>query len=299
MPDVAQKRLGLSAILITPIWTSENPNEFIIVLQTNASKRWHEPEIELIENLANRGAVALMNINLHHEREVAAVLEERQRIAANMHDGLAQTLSLLGMRVDRMQETVEDDPDSKTKEALRDIRDVVTCASTEVRRSIATLQEKPLPRRKLQDLLQTMLENIRTETGPVLQFDPATIQPLYIVSKQTDQILPAVHEALLNAIYHAQARTVSIHLEAAQEDIRLIVEDDGKGFSLDSRDWYGDHFGLSIMQARAARIGGQFQIDTSPGKGTKITLTWRPEFSEVRNSNQGSAATLRTNGIGR
>lgn len=299
VPDRTRERLGLSAILVTPIWTSENPDEFIIVLETNSSKLWREPEIELIENLANRAAVALMNINLHHQREVAAVLEERQRIATNMHDGLAQTLSLLGMRVDRMQDVIEDDPDPKTKELLRDIRDAVTLASTEVRRSIATLQEAPRPRRTLQEQLQAMLENIRTEAGPVMHFDPGVIQPLYIVSKQTDQILPAVHEALLNAIYHAQARTVSVRLEAAQHEVRLTIEDDGIGFSLESPDWYGDHFGLSIMQARATRISGQLKIDTSPGKGTKVTLTWKPEFSEARNSNQSPAATLQTKGIER
>ena len=298
LPDGARERLGLSAILVTPIWSSENPEEFIFVLETNASRTWREAEIELIENLANRAAVALMNINLHHQREVAAVLEERQRIATNMHDGLAQTLSLLGMRVDRMQEIIDDDSDSKTKESLRDIQNVVIFASTEVRRSIATLQEAPQPRRTFQELLEAMLESLRTDAGPVLRINPGDIQPLYIVSKQTDQILPAVREALLNAIYHAQAQTISVLLEVAQENVRLIVEDDGIGFSLDSPNWCGDHFGLSIMQARVARVGGQFQIEASPGKGTRITLTWIPEFYDVRNSNQSPVFSSQVNGIG-
>jgi PAS domain S-box-containing protein len=299
LPDGARDILGLTAMLITPILTSENPGEFIIVLETNAYRHWHELEIELIESLANRAAVALMNVNLHHQRELAATLEERQRIAANMHDGLAQTLSLLGMRVDRMQEIIEDDSNPETEEALREIRDVVTLASTEVRRSIASLQEAPRPRSSLQDLLQAMLENIHTKAGPVLQFDPGSLQPLYLVSKQTDQVLPAVHEALLNAFYHAKAQTVSVRLEVEQEYIRLTVEDDGVGFSQDCTDQDGDHFGLSIMQARAARMGGQFQIDTSPGKGTRITLTWTPEYSESRNSTPSPALTLQENGIGR
>jgi len=299
VPDGARKKLGLSAIMITPIWSSGNPEEFIIVLETNASRRWREAEVELIENLANRAAVALMNINLHHQREVAAVLEERQRIATNMHDGLAQTLSLLGVRVDRIQEIIEDDPDSKTKESLRDIRDAVTFASNEVRRSIATLQEAPQPQSTFQGLLEAMLENLRTDAGPVLQFTSGDLQPLYIISKQTDQILPAVREAFLNAIYHAQARTVSIRLEMAQENVHLIIEDDGIGFSLGSSNWSGDHFGLSIMQARAARVGGQFQIESSPGKGTRITMTWKPEFSDVRNSSQSSIMKMQANGIGK
>jgi two-component system nitrate/nitrite sensor histidine kinase NarX len=230
---------------------------------------------------------------------VAAALEERQRIAANMHDGLAQTLSLLGMRVDRMQEIIEGDSDSKIKDALHEIQDMVTVASTEARRSIASLQEAARPRSSLQDLLQEMLENIRTEGGPELQFDPGPVQPLYIVSKQTDQVLPAVHEALLNAFYHAKAQTVTVRMELEQEDIRLTVEDDGIGFCQDCPDQDGDHFGLTIMQARAARLGGQFQIDTSPGNGTRVTLTWRPEYSGLRNSKPSLGLNLQANSIGR
>lgn len=295
LPDGVQDRLGLSAILITPIWTSEKPSEFIIAMETNGSRRWHEPEIELIESLSSRAAVALMNVNLQHQREVAAALEERQRIAGNMHDGLAQILSLLGMRVDRMQEIIEDDSDSKTKEALGEIRDVVSLASTEVRRSIASLQEAPRPSRSLQELLQAMLENIHTNARPVLQFNPGSLQPIYIESKQTDQVLPAVHEALLNALYHAKAQNVSVWLEFNQDEIHLAVEDDGVGFSLDCANQDGDHFGLNIMRARVARIGGQIQINSSPGKGTRIMLTWRPEFSEVHNSSQLPDIVLQAN----
>jgi PAS domain S-box-containing protein len=299
LPDGARDRLGLSAILITPIWISKNPEEFIFVMEANATTQWREPEIEQLESLANRAAVALISANLHHEREVTAALEERQCIAANMHDGLAQTLSLLGMRVDRMQEIIEDDSDSEIVDALGDIRDVVNLASTEVRRSIARLLETPRPRSSLQYLLQAMLENIRTEGGPVLKFDSGSVRPLYIVSEQTDQVMPAVHEALLNAFYHAKAQTVYVRLESNQGNIHLTVEDDGVGFSLDCPDKYGNHFGLSVMRARAARIGGQIQIGTSPGKGTRITLTWTPEFSELQNSSQSPDMALQANGMGR
>lgn len=278
LPDGARDRLGLSAILITPIWTSENPGEYILVMETNASHRWHEPEIELIERLANRAAVALINVDLHHQSEVTATLEERQRIAANMHDGLAQTLSLLGIRVDQMQEIIEDDSDSKTEDALREIRDVVTLASTEARRSIASLQEAPRPRTSLQDLLQAMLENIRTDGGPVLQFDPGSVRPLYIVSKQTDQLLPIVQEALLNARSHAQARTVILNLEQVGGLIKINIHDDGIGF--DQKALQTDergHFGLSIMRARAKRVGGRLRIESAPGAGTRVSLDWKPE----------------------
>jgi PAS domain S-box-containing protein len=288
LTDGARERLGLSAILITPIWISEKPLDFIIVMETNSSRRWHEQEIELIESLANRAAVALMNVDLHLHREMAVALEERQRIAANMHDGLAQTLSLLGIRVDRIHELIEGDSDPETEDALREIREVVTRASTEVRHSIASLQEAPPPPSPLQDQIQELLGNYRIEGGPQLLFDSGPVQPVYIPCDQMDQVLPVVNEALLNATRHAQAQTISIRLEIVQENACITVEDDGIGFNLDCIDLNGDHFGLSVMQARAARIGGQLQIRTSPGKGTGLSLTWRLDSSVTHNHNESA-----------
>jgi signal transduction histidine kinase len=283
LPDGARERLGLSAILVTPIWILDRPQDFIIVLESNTARRWHKQEIELIESLANRAAVALMNIDLRLQREMAVALEERHRIAANMHDGLAQTLGLLGMQVDQMHEFIEDNPDPETEGALNEIREVVARAATEVRHSIASLQEAPPPPSPLQDQIQELLESHRIEGRPQLKFDSGLVQPLYIPGDQLVQVLPVVNEALLNAFRHAQAQTISIRLEVVQENACITIEDDGIGFNLDGIDLNGDHFGLSIMQARAARIGGQLQIHTSPGKGTRLRLAWRLDSPVTQN----------------
>ena len=161
LPDGARDRLGLSAILITPIWTSNNPDEFIFVMETNTSRRWPGPEIEQIESLANRAAIALISANLHHQREMAAALEERQRIAANMHDGLAQTLSLLGLKVDQANELITQGDRLPARQMLKQMHDVVGQASNEVRLSIASLQADVQPRRSIQDLLGELVDQFR------------------------------------------------------------------------------------------------------------------------------------------
>ena len=285
LPDELINKLNMRAALLVPIWSSENPQEFIFLMDVTTVRQWRSQELELIESLANRAAVALVNARLHNQLELAAALEERQRIAANMHDGLAQTLSLLGLRVDRMQDLVEDGSSPEIEASIIEIRDVVANASTEVRRSIASLHEAPRPRRSLQDLLWDLVAQFRAVDQPELQFFPGNIQAQFLLPEQTDQILPVIQEAIMNAHHHSQAQIISIRLESSDGEICITVEDDGTGFDLNAPRHSRDHFGLSIMQARAARIDGKFQIDTSPGNGTRISLAWRPESSEMWKSN--------------
>jgi two-component system nitrate/nitrite sensor histidine kinase NarQ len=94
---------------------------------------------------------------------------------------------------------------------------------------------------------------------------------------------------VLNACRHANAQTVSIRLVKSDPEILLIIEDDGIGFDMDAPRSTSDHFGITIMQARAARIGGKLQIETSSGKGTRIKLVWKPELNKTPKSiNQSS-----------
>lgn len=280
--EILGSELGKGTILIAPVWSAEKPGECILILAVEHSKGWTRREIELIESLANRSAVALVNARLHRQLELAAALEERQRIAANMHDGLAQTLSSLGMRVDRMQETIPTGLAPGAEGALREVRETVNRAVAEVRQSIASLQETPRPRRSLQQLLQALLSGLENSSGPKLALDTGGLPALYLRGEQAEQVLAVVQEALLNALHHAQAQTVRVSLAKLADQLQVSIGDDGAGFDPQNDLLEGHHFGLSIMQARATRIGGQLDIDSAPGKGTRISLSWPPESPAAR-----------------
>ncbi|NIV38206.1 MAG: hypothetical protein GWN58_54960 [Anaerolineae bacterium] len=97
---------------------------------------------------------------------------------------------------------------------------------------------------------------------------------MFLPRDQGTQALPVVQEALLNARRHAQARHITLLLERQGQEVSIAVEDDGRGF--DPGAWWEnsqDHFGLSIMHARAARIGARLQVDSAPGQGTRVALT--------------------------
>jgi two-component system nitrate/nitrite sensor histidine kinase NarX len=233
---------------------------------------------DLLTKLANSAAIALENARLYEQAERVAMLEERQRIAAEMHDGLAQTLNYLRLKVEQAAEGVEAGRGAQAMDDLRHMGAAITQASQEVRQSIANLQEGPQIPLALQDRLAEMVEEFTAQDGPPVDLALRRQVPVCLPPGETEQVLRVVREALLNARRHAQARHITLCLEQQGSELRVSVEDDGQGFNpqapaLDG----GHHFGLSIMRARAARIGGQLAIHSRPGRGTRVSLAWDGE----------------------
>lgn len=267
--------LGIRTVLCTPVWVNREPIEFLFLLDRRVIRHWKPEELKLIESFVNRAAVALENAYLHKQLEWAAALEERQRIAADMHDGLAQTLSLIGLNVDRAENMVRSGANGSVVDELKNIRHNVALATADVRRSIASLQDTPPPKRSLQDQLEEMVAQhlLGGELNVELTLSP---QPeIFLPSDQSSQVLPIFQEALLNIRRHARAKNVNLSLEQYPDHLCLSLEDDGCGFDTHEpvQDSLG-HFGLNIMRARAAQVGGILEIDSSPGEGTRLCLTW-------------------------
>lgn len=235
---------------------------------------WRKEDLELIESFVNRATVALTNADLCRQLEWAAALEERQRIAEDMHDGLAQMISLLGMQIDDLSDLIRRKSIRQATETLSSMRNTVDRASVDVRRSITSLQSSPQPRRSIQELLAELPSQLPIGEGPEINLIMKANGPLYLPLGQRNQAMSVLQEALLNAWRHSKANTIRLILEANQFEIKLIVEDDGIGF--DPQEWWKntqDHFGLGIIHGRAARIGAQLRIDSSVVQGTRVVLT--------------------------
>jgi signal transduction histidine kinase len=278
VPEAWKERFNIRSVLCLPVWVNEEPVEYLFLLDQRSSRRWRPEELKFIEAFINRAAVALENANLHKQLEKAAALEERQRIAANMHDGLAQTLSLLGLKIDEASELVENETNGDIIDELSDIRNTVGQASAEVRRSIASLAKSPPPRRGLQDQLCDLSNQIFQDGLPSVELITGDTQALFLSPDQSSQILPIIQEALLNTRRHARAQTIKIELARHADQAMLTIQDDGQGFNQDSSGLDDrDHFGLSIMRARARRIEADLRIESTSGEGTLVRLTWKPD----------------------
>ncbi len=212
-------------------------------------------------------------------RAHAAALEERQRIAAEMHDGLAQVLGYLGLKSDEATTLLQSGQVPAAAGTMQQIRTAIGQASYEVRRSIASLHEKPPAPQSLQSALAALAAEPATN-GPAVTVVGINDEPLYLPRPQQEQVMRVVQEAVTNARKHAAAKQVTIALSTlhgsdAAAGYLIAVADDGCGFDPErAAGTHDEHFGLSIMAARAERLGGRLRIASTRGAGTRVELSW-------------------------
>ena len=241
-----------------------------------------------LEDLVNLRTEALSQANVQLRAEIAerrriegrlelvAALEERQRIAATMHDGLAQTLSYLAMRADQAAGQLEAGATETSLRELHGIQDTISRAIQEARASIASLSARPRMRRTLQAELEALVSRLQDDDLDVaVDLETTPDAPVVLSDRTQEQVLRIAQEAVVNARKHAQAHRIRLILEHRGRWHRLRVRDDGVGFDPERLRPDGDHhFGLSIMQARATQLGGRLAIRARPGEGCEVSLTW-------------------------
>jgi two-component system nitrate/nitrite sensor histidine kinase NarX len=241
-------------------------------------KDYFQPEaVELLTQLANIAAIALENARLYEQAERSAALEERQRIAAEMHDGLAQTLGYLHLTIDQINTLIEQGQLEPARMMFERVQAVIDQANLDVRRSISRLDEDIPLHFTLQEQLQRLAEECSNRERTVV-WQNNLASPLVLPRQEMEQVLRVAREALFNAKAHSQAQQISLELVQNGERVAIIVTDDGIGFDPDQtvQPDGSQHFGLSIMRARAARIFADLNIHSAPGEGTRLSLSWTP-----------------------
>jgi len=230
-------------------------------------------ETRALTLLANSAAIAIANARLveseRRQAEQAARLAERERLAADLHDHLAQTLGFLNLEIDQVRAALAADGPKDAQAELDRMKTAVGEAYRQVRAALVGLRE-PLPAGDdLIDKLNACLADFRETSGlPAELFvsDPSALALPRLAQAQAYLI---VREALVNVRRHAQAQQASVRIDCIDGQARFTVEDNGRGFDVSSVE--GDHhLGLTIMQARAERSGGYLTVDSTPGAGTKI-----------------------------
>lgn len=243
-----------------------------------SQNRFAAESTEMLTKLANVAAIALENARLFAQAERVATLEERRRVAAEMHDGLGQTLSYLGLMTDQVVEFLSEKQEGAALEHLHKTRETIEKATADVRRAINNLMdETPAANNELCLRLRNILEEIASEHD--LQADwHVDGDAIPQCSQQTaEQVYNITREALVNAARHAKAKTVSIRVGQLEGKYFVSIQDDGVGFDT-SQPAPGGHFGLHIMQARAKHIGGRIELESTLGQGTRLTLIWSKEM---------------------
>ena len=219
--------------------------------------------------VANQAAITLVNAQLYEQAQALATLQERQRLAQNLHDAVNQSLFSAGLIAEVLPRLWERDPD-EGRRSLEDLRRLTRGALAEMRGLLAELRPQVLIDSELGDLLRqlgnafTGRTNIPVVVTVVRQRDlPADVQVAFYRLCQ---------EAFNNIAKHARAGKVALHLQYEAGTVELHIRDDGRGF--DSEQISSGHYGLSMMRERAEAVGAELIVTSRSGQGTEIAVHW-------------------------
>ena len=244
-----------------------------LCVSSSQANHYSKDATDVATKLANTAAVALQNAQLYAQAERVAMLEERHRLAAEMHDGLGQTLSYLGLMTDQVANLVSSGQNEAALDHLRKTRETIEKTTSEVRIAINSLLDESPPVLDLRMRLQNTVEVFKKETSLCVDWQ-VEMECAPDCSRQvTEQALNITREALKNVARHAEAKHVTVQMGRMNGYHFVAIEDDGKGFDTSQPEPSG-HFGLRVMQARAAHIGGELLIESAPGAGSRVTLTF-------------------------
>jgi signal transduction histidine kinase len=225
---------------------------------------------ELIELLASHAAIAITNARLYERSRELSMLSERNRLSLELHDVVSQKLFSLNLAAEAAATLLDRGPD-EARPQLERVRDLAREALAELRALIFGLRPAELERDGLEGVLRkeaTMLQRVH---GVQVRVD-ADGQPPAVEPACAGEILRIVEEALHNAVRHAAAHTVTVHLHGAEHTLKVEVSDDGVGFDPTDPELRSRHLGLTSMEERARELGGTLTFSARPGSGTVVSL---------------------------
>lgn len=198
-----------------------------------------------------------------------AALEERARLARELHDGLAQDLWLAKLRTG--QAAAISDLPPEARRALEEAGTAIDSGLADAREAVAALRSTGQSHDGFCDLLRRDVEDFGDRFGIRVEFAFGGEHTTRVAARTQAEVLRIVHEALANAAHHADATIVGVRLQVGEDRLRVRVVDNGRGFEPASVP--EGRFGLTSMRERAALIGGRLRVLSRPGSGTRVVLT--------------------------
>lgn len=240
-----------------------------MVLASGVDRQITQEELSLLAAIGQQVGVAVENARLYDQAEESAALAERSRLARELHDSVTQSLYSVTLYAEAAARLISSNEVATAAEHLRELRDTAQEALREMRLLIFELRPPLLEKSGLVAALQARLDAVEGRAGMRTDFqvEGSRRVPFGI----EEELYHLAQEALNNVLKHANAKHVQVHLRFLQDGTWLEVMDDGVGFE-PAAARAGGGLGLSGMEERAQRLGGQLQIESAPGKGTRVVV---------------------------
>ncbi len=264
-----------------------------------AENEFLEDEHELLESIGQHLGMAIEKAGVEEDARTLSIIEERTRMAHELHDSLAQTLASLRYKVRLFDDSLNQGKEEVIWHELEGLENIIDDAYAELR-SLITHFRAPIDGKGVVRSVQRLSERFRQETDlDVFYYHNWNLEEL---SRDAEiEVVRIVQEALANIKKHAQASSVRILLSSTEEGhCSLLVEDDGIGLPQKRKKMNketGEHIGLSVMRERAERLNGELQIDSDDGEGTLVQLNFDVPVPSRNKSNTESVTTNLTDVI--
>jgi two-component system nitrate/nitrite sensor histidine kinase NarX len=241
-----------------------------------------ERETHLLETLGQHLGVAIENLRLKSREQELAVSEERNLLAQELHDSIAQGLAFLNIQVQLLQDSLRKGRVEEAMQTAGQLREGVQESYDDVRELLVHFRTR-LHQADLESAIHAALEKFEGQTGIKTQFD-CVGSGVPLLPTDEIQVMHIVQEALSNIRKHADASRVVVTLTRNIDMVEVSVRDNGNGFDpIHEPNLMSDrHVGLKIMRERAHRVGGECRINASIGGGTVVTLLLPREKMKVQ-----------------
>lgn len=239
-----------------------------------ASSDWRElsqDDLRLLHTIGDLLSIAVERSRLFARSSELGAVEERNRLAREIHDTLAQGLAAVALQLESADAMLEGGvTPAQLRPAVQQALSLVRENLEEARRSVLDLRAATLEGRSLPQALRVLARDTTANGGPTIHF---TVVGASVPLSQRVEVglYRIIREALANVLQHAAARNVNLRLVATAQSVRCTIRDDGSGFDTDQMP--PGHFGLIGVNERAHLLGGTLRVTSAPGRGTQIDVT--------------------------
>jgi signal transduction histidine kinase len=261
----------MTSFLGVPVAVRAQPiGNFYLTDKEAAGGEFTDDDQRLVEMFALHAGIAIDNARLHEQVGQMAVIDERDRIGRDLHDGIIQSLYAVSLSLEDLPELMAEDPDNAEQRLDRAI-DAIHLTIREIRNFIFGLRPESLDGDDVIGGLAGLAEEFQRSTLIDVRLDLDREVGAHVPASVGNHILQLAREAMSNAARHANAHQVSVQLRRDDGRTVLVVADDGAGFDPEVGAGRG-HRGLQNMRARAEAVAGSLTVDSHPGSGTRIIL---------------------------
>jgi signal transduction histidine kinase len=257
-------------------------------------QKYSAEDITLLVAIADHIGGAVEAARLRIQAEQAAVFEERQRLARELHDSVMQTLYSLILFAEAGGDALRSGTLDLTEQYINQLSEAARQALKEMRLLVFELRPDTLQQEGLAGALRKRIEVVEQRAGMKAKVQMEL--PVALSEREEDGLYRIAQEALNNVLKHAGASQVDVALTASDHTIQLTIQDDGKGFEM-SEDQTTFGVGLASMSERANELGGWLEIQSAPGQGTRVHIQITRQQSTGHTRSRNGSPRAETKGL--